>query len=539
MAESVYNVLLVEDEISIREGIRDIIPWASLGYRFAAEAKNGVEALELFDSLAPDLVITDLRMPKMDGLSLISSIRERTEETKIIILTGFDDFGYVRKALQANVRDYLLKPVAPNELIELLRNVKKELDKLSAYKDSTTGLLPGNMDSRGLFRRMVMLKLISGIKDPGAINAYLVADPEIRGSAWFQAILYDYDASDRSISPDGFRAAFREMNHSGVMSELIPDHSGKLIEIAFSGFSAEVDTIPADSIRAKRDWISRETAASISTGSGSPVSAFEDIRKSYESAINSLSRRYVRGGSDDYDITHDPPQAVPKAGTEPILRFLKSVETGSYDEWESRLSDIIAELKEADSSEEHSLELMTLSISAMMNAQRRHNIPYDLGDVKDSSVIKKARSYKTIDSLYLWLSALIKEITDELSEKRHDSSFIVAENARLYIEENYMKSSLALEDVCSYLGVSASTFSRVFKTYLDTTFSTYLTEVRIRNAKKLICRTDLRNKEIAFQIGFSSPHYFSHVFTKFVGYSPSAFRKNLEIRATDLKGAIN
>jgi CheY-like chemotaxis protein len=120
MGESDYRVMLVEDEIPIREGIRDVIEWESLGYTFLAEAKNGKEALDLFDNLAPDVVITDIHMPKLDGLSLTSAIRERTDETKIIILTGFDDFEYARTALKLKATDYLLKPVSPQELTNLL-----------------------------------------------------------------------------------------------------------------------------------------------------------------------------------------------------------------------------------------------------------------------------------------------------------------------------------------------------------------------------------------------------------------------------------
>lgn len=268
MGASSYSVLLVEDEISIREGIRDIIEWEKLGFHFAAEAKNGREALEIFHRIRPDLVITDIRMPQCGGLEFIAAIRESSpggaDETKVVILTGFDDFDYARRAIRLKVRDYLLKPVSPGELTALLGQLKRELD---------------------------------------------------------------------------------------------------------------------------------ETAA----------------------------RR--------------PPEK-PCASPHP--------------------------------------------------AERRVN-----------------------------------------NHNRHHPLSGTAEKAKAYIESHYMQSSLAIEDLCSRLAVSPSTLSRIFRSQLHTTFSAYLREVRIRAAEELIRRTDMRGKEIAYQVGFSSPHYFSHVFTVHRGCSPSEYRRNL------------
>ena len=269
MGASSYSVLLVEDEISIREGIRDIIEWEKLGFHFAAEAKNGREALEIFHRIRPDLVITDIRMPQCGGLEFIAAIREicpgGADETKVVILTGFDDFDYARRAIRLKVRDYLLKPVSPGELTALLGQLKRELD---------------------------------------------------------------------------------------------------------------------------------ETAA----------------------------RRPLE----------EPPPASPHP------------------------------------------------------AERRVN-----------------------------------------NHNHHHPLSGTAEKAKAYIESHYMQSSLAIEDLCSRLAVSPSTLSRIFRSQLHTTFSAYLREVRIRAAEELIRRTDMRGKEIAYQVGFSSPHYFSHVFTVHRGCSPSEYRRNL------------
>ena len=536
MNKAPYSVLLVEDETSIREGIRDIIPWEDLGYRFVGEARNGLEALELFDELQPDLIITDIQMPKIDGLSMIHSIREQEEQgdqVKVVILTGFDEFSYARSALKLNVRDYLLKPVAPRELIELLENVKIELDE----RGNETKALGDK--SITLLRRMVMIKLLSGVQDPGIVESYLSGDSAIRDANNFLVVIYDYDQSHRSIGPDDFRESFRTLNPECIRSELIPDNTGMLIEVFYTA-DKELLKVGFDSvIGEKRRSISSEAGEGVSAGIGSTVNGITELKKSYESAKASLSRRYVGGGGSNFSTENTTDNESHNTESEPILRFLKAVEAGSFEEWQERLSDIVDELIDLEASKEHCQELITLAVSAMLNTLRKRHIYRDLGEVKDSSLIKKIGTYKTLESLHRWLSEIIVGIAGELKEQRVDSSFSMAEKARKYIEDKYADTNLAVEDVCSNLGVSVSTFYRVFKTYHDMTFSTFLTEVRIRKAKNLIRSTDLRNKEIAFQVGFNSPHYFSHVFSKCVGYSPSSYRKNQAIKATGRMAAAD
>lgn len=526
MNESSYSVLLVEDEISIREGIRDIIEWEKLGYRFIGEAKNGKEALEIYDGSDPDLVITDIHMPKMNGLDFISEIRGRSKDTKIVILTGFDEFEYARRALKLNVRDYLLKPIAPKELSDLLKRVKQELDDVVSFR-SDKGMDSFRPESQGLKRRLSMLKIISGISDPQRVENLKEGDDLLVSAGCFQVLVYDFDNSPRSINPDIYRGRFRQLNPPDVYNELLPDASGQLIEILFSlNSSISLDDI-SDSVLSKRKFIGEETKLSLSAGIGTMVANFSEIRKSYLSAQNGLSRRYIHGGNANYQAAELPDNDAAVKNTKGIVKFLKAVESASIDEWEEKLYGIVEGLKASSASKEHSQEIMTLAISAMLNELRKLVANFLVEEVTKSHILRKALSYKTIDSLMNWLKDLLPEIRTEVLAQRLDSSFTMANAASKYIESHYMISSLSFEEICRELGVSQSTLSRLFKTFFDTNFSSQLRDVRIRAAKKLLRQTDLRNKEIAYQVGFNSPHYFSHVFTKGVGYSPSEYRRKI------------
>ena len=124
-----YKVFLVEDEIVTREGMRDTVDWEAAGYQFCGEAPDGEIALPLIRERRPETVITDIKMPFMDGLQLCRILRETLPATKIIILSGHDEFKYAQEAIQIGVTEYLLKPIVPQDLLAALRKVARQIDE--------------------------------------------------------------------------------------------------------------------------------------------------------------------------------------------------------------------------------------------------------------------------------------------------------------------------------------------------------------------------------------------------------------------------
>jgi AraC-like DNA-binding protein len=376
----------------------------------------------------------------------------------------------------------------------------------------------------GLARRLAMIKMISGINDPDLVSSLKNNDDLIDKALWFNVIIFDFDHTQRSINPDSYRAPFRTLNPEKVWSEIIPDRSGSLLEIVFSS-QVPYDEVDLETITTrKRTLIADDTGLSVSAGIGCEIPDVADVSRSYGSAVDGLSHRYVRGGNKNFH-RQTLTETCAKRRSDASLHFQKSVASGSIEEWPEYFSRVVDELIQSDASEEDSIETVTLAVSTVLNALKENNANFNSDNIEDTLIIRKARSYKTIDDLHRWLGEFLSEITTEMKQQRLDTYFAIAEKAKRYIDDNFMHSSMALENLCERLGVSQSTLSRIFNTYLDTNFSSYLRDVRIRAAKNLIRQTDLRNKEIAFQVGFNSPHYFSHVFTKCVGYSPTEYRR--------------
>ena len=126
---SQYSVLLVDDEEEVFQVIIKKLDWEAIGFRIAGYAKNGVEALEMAEELQPDVVMTDIKMPYMDGLTLCRKLKDQYQQIKLIIFSGFDEFEYAKEAIKAEVEEYILKPINANELREVFVRIKTNLDK--------------------------------------------------------------------------------------------------------------------------------------------------------------------------------------------------------------------------------------------------------------------------------------------------------------------------------------------------------------------------------------------------------------------------
>lgn len=162
MNEYLYSFVIVDDEPEIREGIRDTIPWDTLGFTFKGAFANGKEALEYVEQNPPDVLITDINMPFMDGLVLSELVLQRSPKTKVLIISGYDDFEYARKALQLQVQDYIVKPITPGEFKETLRKLKEVLDKERAEEQDFERLKKQLAENLPLIKERFFNQLITG-----------------------------------------------------------------------------------------------------------------------------------------------------------------------------------------------------------------------------------------------------------------------------------------------------------------------------------------------------------------------------------------
>ena len=164
-----YRILLVDDEEEVRRGIIRKMEWESLGFEVAGDAENGEEALEKVEQLQPDVVITDIRMPYMDGLTLTRRIRQKYPSMRVLIFSGFDDFEYAQQAIKLNVTEYILKPVNVEELSEILTRVRENLDEEIEQRSNINSLRESYLRNQPILRELFLNDLVRGATDEEAV----------------------------------------------------------------------------------------------------------------------------------------------------------------------------------------------------------------------------------------------------------------------------------------------------------------------------------------------------------------------------------
>lgn len=409
------KVFLADDEIVVREGIRESFPWDETPYMLVGEAPDGEMALPMIRDTNPDIVITDIRMPFMDGLELCRMLRLQMPWIGIIVLSGYDDFEYARRCIQLGVREYLLKPINAAELRAVLDKVSQQiLEERKAIEHAAS--LRARMESGGKFLKE---KLI------GALFAEEAADEDARN-------------------------VLKQLSTMGCP---VPVPYYAVIDAAFS------PTGPG-----------QEAADALAESSGGIV---------HSSASKNGTRLLVLGNT-------------------------------------------------AEDAEEQAYIFAT-SLSRELERAGSSRIRVGIGEIVDAPE-KILQSYKSARHIRHLLVQKDEEKTiilgvremGEVTDDKHVSSII--SEAKLYLSQNYANPNLMLQDVAEAVSMSKSRFSTVFSQQSGQSFTDFLTCLRLNKAKELLRGTDQKSSQIARDVGYNDAHYFSYIFKKNTGFTPSDYR---------------
>ncbi|MBR6030164.1 MAG: response regulator [Clostridia bacterium] len=515
------KVFLADDEIAIRENLRNSFPWEEKGCQLVGEAPDGEMALPMIRDLNPDILLTDIRMPFMDGIQLCAEVRHAMPWVGIIILSGYDDFAYAQKAISLGVQEYLLKPVTAQELEAALNRVRDRLLAARRERESMASLreriTAGN--------RFLLDKLLSSLfteEGDRYEDEALLGQMRALGINLTAAC---YAVMDISFSAEGEkRMACREAlmtlseasggtvfvcsAATGCRALVLGDNSADTEERAYS-FAGSALQLPelADS-------------DDLLLAIGETVSDYYDIRRSMKSARH--VRHLVRSQSPDGrrivgpGDTRADSDALEAAELSPLYERLQYAAGG---EVEPILMDYTATL-------EPSLAVGYLRVAALITAQR---IVHEAGgraqDVLKEELVAEAL-HGDREACFQRIAELLRcaiEYRDSRGRSFHDSPI---GKARAYLSRHYADPNLMLQDAANEVGMSQSHFSTIFAQETGITFTQYLTGLRIGKAKELLAGTDMRSSAIAFEVGYNDAHYFSYLFKKTTGMTPSEYRRS-------------
>ncbi|MCI8993328.1 MAG: response regulator [Eubacterium sp.] len=525
-----YTLLLVDDEEDIIHAIRRKIDWESLGFTIVGYACNGVKALELVEEYQPDVVMTDIKMPYMNGMQLAHRIKTEYSATKILIFTGFDEFEYAREAVHLEVEEYILKPVNSMELAKVFEQLKIKLDQEISEKRNVEVLQNYYMESLPFLQTNFYSMLIEGRVREEEIPRYL-SDCRLSFSGPLFCCLVVHTSS--SQVPEG-------MTHlllSTSVQKQAEEHLGEkwqakafpslenTVLIAQLKCEAEITELTDDCDRFCK-YALHIIGAVVTIGIGQVCDKLYDLSESYISARTAVSYRVIYGASQAINMKENIPQEVSKKGNSDdskIYNLFKMIRLGSEEDVVKAVDGYLHQASfQGRTLQQYHVDIMEL-ISAFYRFAANHEINPEAfpGDMK----ILYARLLDMgAEALQKWLTDLSISFRGELLDARNQSTRSFVSRAQEYVHNNYTDESLSLDRVCQELGVSNSYFSTVFKKKTGKSFVAYLTDYRMDQASRLMIETNDKSYIIARQVGYTDPNYFSYVFKRRFGVSPSRYR---------------
>lgn len=537
---SLYTIMVVDDEEEIRLGIIKKIPWEEYGFKVVGDAENGQEALEKAEKLRPDIVMTDIKMPFMDGLELGKELSKKMPDTKIIIFSGSDDFEYAQKAIKINVIEYVLKPINSYELIEILKKLKIKLDKEYDEKINLESLYNHYVESLPILRDQFLTSVIEGRCD----KTTFIAESDKVGIDFNYNYLSVAVIEAESGQAEGLN---NNLNVNDTENSIINISIKKLLDdemnkycktISFIYYSKVIVISLLDEKKENISFIEglnnfcnlykKIVGIKISIGVGSIVNTANNINLSYIGAQDALNYRFLFGtGKVVFIEDVEPDKSVELRFTEQDEReLLDTIKVSEECDIEKVINKLFKKMEESVLHlSKYKIYLLEINI-AMFKLIQSYSL--DIEDVFDENfnIYSRLDDFNSLDQAKSWFIEKAIKINSNIRKERINSSRLLVEKAKEYIDKNYTEYDLSVEKLCSYLHVSPTYFSTIFKRETEMNFVNYLTSVRLEEALKLLKTTDDKTYIIAGKVGYQEANYFSYVFKRKYGIAPSRYRRN-------------
>jgi two-component system response regulator YesN len=519
-----YKVFFVEDELVTREGVRDNVDWKANGFEFCGEAADGEMALPLLRSAKPDVLITDIKMPFMDGLQLCKIMRERMPWVKIVILSGHDEFEYAQKAINLGVTDYLLKPVTVQKLHQVLQKLAAQLDQERKEQENLKKLQDQLDENQAGLRERLLLKLVVGaISSTDAIEKGQELGLDLIARNYLVVIL-KIELGDRSELFD--YTEYQQVQE--IVAGLVKNNPdifclnkdwGEIV-LLMKGSTLEYLEEERDILLEQIKQEIKKTRYQLTIGAGTPKKRITDTYQSFIEALVGVQNgaELNKDGSEQVVDSADLLKEA-KSAVENYLRC------STKDDFDDFFNEFIRPLGET--ALKSSLIKDYIIMDIVLAAAKLVN---DLGGEMDqvipevNSIETILANIKTVEQLREQTHKILAGILAFRDSQTNSQYTGMIHRAKEFIESHYTDPDLSLDDVSTHVSLSSSHFSVVFSQETCQTFKEFLTEVRIKKAKELLRTTALRATDIAYQVGYNDPHYFSAAFKKNTGLSPTEFR---------------
>jgi len=530
------KLIIVDDEVLTLEFLERAVDWEKMEITLTGKFTDGKKALKLVEKENPEIIITDIRMPEMDGLELIKKIREKNSKIKIIILSAFNEFEYARKAVDYNVTGYLLKPLDEEKLeillYKIIKQIKDEEKKEKSYEDSI------------IFAKERILSELTYKKEYSGLLLKKIEEMDI------DLKFNDFRLLNIRIDTPTYKEYIR-------LESSEPSNTYKKIESALDSIKIEYNKI----ILFENDldeWIaivSKDKSKTIEESKDIKTFMNRIVRQLYEEGINCVvyvSRVYSGIDSiyDAYQETQDIYKYISKFGENAVIIsseeiyesikdieeteysdiFLKQIKSGKHKEVIKFIDDILDSFSNRKIRDFEFAYKIFLKLINKIEIEFGINMYYRKIKILYASFLKnkiennKIENNKAIQNLRNHIKKSVINIgkNNTISRKKEDKPVITI--AKEYLDSRY-NTNVTLDSLCDFVAVSKNYFCYLFKKETSMSVWEYLTNLRIEKAKNFLKNTNLRVYEISYRVGYENPSYFTRCFKRIAGVTPREYNE--------------
>lgn len=554
MSEAI-KVFLVEDEYAIREGIKKSVDWEKNGFELVGEAGDGEVAFPKIVKSKPDILITDIRMPFMDGLELSKLVKKELPDIRIVVLSGYDDFNYAKEAISIGVDEYILKPVSGDNLMEELGRIAESIKVKKQEQELRSKYIRDREEIRILEQQKFLHDVIGGKMSMGEsleLGKELGIDIT---AAYYATVLMQVfpknvqsiDAEEYSSSKEATYVKLREIYNDKEHVYLYEQVGDVLCFLERADDEEDIKKNIRTGIDDIKQMISEYDDLMFFISVGKIVNRIRDVNSSYTDASKKFAERYMYT---DSFVFYEESEGDKEGIREDVRGDRKDSSSGNLDINSldvsmlskktvyhflrngtlSEIDDLVNEYFESMGGEaiesimlrQYVLMESMLSAVAFLETfgMNKENISETLGDL--SNPMQYAESVDSAKDYIRELLTCLIEYRNQMSDKRYIE---IIDKAKEYIQDNYKNDDMSLQTVASYVNVSSNHFSAIFRRETGDTFIDYLTTVRMDKAKDLLTCTSMKTSDVGFEVGYRDPHYFSYIFKKTQGMSPKEYRR--------------
>lgn len=533
-----YRILLVDDEILVRDAIRENIDWKAMDCELTGDCDNGKAAAEFVQAHPVDIVLTDILMPYMDGMELSHFLHDNYPDIVIVIFSGFGEFEYAKKAIQYGVSEYMLKPVTAMELRAVIEKMKEKVDQRREEKQKLKRLTKTSENyqkNASVIRSRVLQNFVDNTKTREESLEELSGLGISLEAACYRVAVFDLD-----LYSDSMQLTTQKQQESALMSFVLFNVideivSGENAGVAYQEGNNKVCVLfMGNRTREFGDRIMRICktiqsklkelmALDVSIGVGSWARTQQELLVSHELADKAIEYRYLLGGNLLIDMEEKPKESS-LSGKDYLEKLVTALRAGRQEDTDSILESIASGIKKARVDKSRVCVYLQQIIRAV-DETCENMVPDSKLLSEREALLGQVTEQNSFDGAFKLVKEHTAEVFRTLSDANSSSGQRQARLALDYIQKNYMDPDLSLNSICSYLNISTSYFSTIFKELTGETFTEVLIRTRMEKAKELLENTTMKNYEIAEKVGFADPHYFGISFKKMTGCTPTEYAR--------------